>query len=240
MQSRRRHGPLVGLATFLFLVLTFNSAPSDPATPGPLPPPPSLDEVRALEELAEWVAGERNLTVLTPGTVSAALRDGHRGFELFRSYTGREARRSFVEGLPYGRQIAATADRHGVDSLLVAAVVQVESKFRPGAVSPRGALGLMQVLPETAARYGVVDPLEPVANLEAGTRYVRDLLEYYDGDLELTLAAYNAGPGNVRRFGGVPPFRETRRYVERVLGTYVSNHRRVWTASGAADEVLMR
>ena len=240
MQSRRRRGPLAGMATVLFLVLTFNSAPSDPATPGPMPPAPSLEEVLALEELAKWVAGDRNLTVLTPGDLSSALRDERRGFELFRSYTGREARRSFVEGLPYGRQMAATAERHGVDSLLVAAVVQVESRFRPGAVSPRGALGLMQVLPETAQLYGVADALDPLANLDAGTRYVRDLLEYYDGDLELTLAAYNAGPGNVTRFGGVPPFRETRRYVERVLGAYVDNHRRVWTTSGAADEVLIR
>jgi hypothetical protein len=239
MPSRRHRGAVLGAATLLFLIVTLSSTPSDPSTPGPQPPPPSIDEIHTLEELAAWVAGERNLIVFTPGDVASALRDGRQGFELFRSYTAREARRGFVEKLPYGRLIFGAAERHGVDSLLVAAVVEAESRFRPEAVSPKGALGLMQVTPDTGALYGVSDLLDPVVNLDVGTRYVRDLLEVYDGDLELALAAYNAGPGNVKRFGGVPPFAETRGYVERVLDRYVRHHRRVWDASGAADDVLL-
>jgi hypothetical protein len=240
MESRRHRAPVVCAATLLFLVVTFSSSPSDPSTPGPQPPAPRVEEIHALEELAGWVAGERNLIVFTPGDVASALRDGRRGFELFRSYTAHEARRGFVEKLPYGRLIFGAAERHGVDSLLVAAVVEAESGFRPEATSPKGALGLMQVMPATGELYGVVDLLDPVGNLEVGTRYVRDLLEVYDGDLELALAAYNAGPGNVKRFGGVPPFAETRGYVTRVLDRYVRHHRRVWDASGAADRVLLR
>jgi soluble lytic murein transglycosylase-like protein len=240
MPSSRHRAAVVCAATLLFLIVTLSSTPSDPSTPGPQPPPPSIEQIQTLEELAAWVAGERNLIVFTPGDVASALRDGRRGFELFRSYTAREARRGFVEKLPYGRLIFGAAERHGVDSLLVAAVVEAESRFRPEAVSPKGALGLMQVTPDTGALYGVTDLLDPVVNLDVGTRYVRDLLEVYDGDLELALAAYNAGPGNVKRFGGVPPFAETRGYVERVLDRYVRHHRRVWNASGAADQVLLR
>lgn len=240
MPRRRHRVPAVALATLLFLVVILRSTPSDPATPGPLPPPPPLEQIAALQELADWVAGERNLLLVTPGDLAAALRDSGRGFELFRSYTAHEARRGFVEALPYGRLIFRAADRHGVDSLLVAAVVEVESGFRPEAVSPRGALGLMQVLPATGELYGVSDLLDPFANLDVGSRYVHDLLDLYDGDLELALAAYNAGPGNVQRFDGVPPFAETRGYVERVLGRYVAHHRRVWDVTGAADEVLLR
>jgi hypothetical protein len=232
--------PVVCAATLLFLIVILSSSPSDTSTPGPQPPAPRVEEIHTLEELAGWVAGERNLMVITPGDVASALRDGRRGFELFRSYTAHEARRGFVEKLPYGRLIFGAAERHGVDSLLVAAVVEAESGFHPEAISPKGALGLMQVMPATGQVYGVVDLLDPVGNLEVGTRYVRDLLETYDGDLELALAAYNAGPGNVKRFGGVPPFAETRGYVERVLDRYVRHHRRVWNASGAADQVLMR
>ncbi|HUF78608.1 MAG TPA: lytic transglycosylase domain-containing protein [Thermoanaerobaculia bacterium] len=240
MSSRRHRASVVCAATLLFLVVTFISSPSDPATPGPQPPAPRVEEIHALEELAGWVAGERNLIVFTPGDVASALRDGRRGFELFRSYTAHEARRGFVEKLPYGRLIFGAAERHGVDSLLVAAVVEAESGFRSEATSPKGALGLMQVMPATGELYGVVDLMDPVGNLEVGTRYVRDLLEIYDGDLELALAAYNAGPGNVKRFGGMPPFAETRGYVTRVLDRYVRHHRRVWDASGAADQVLLR
>jgi soluble lytic murein transglycosylase-like protein len=230
----------MALATLLFLAVTLSSTPSDPSTPAAEAPAPAVEEIQTLEELAGWVAGERNLLLVTPGDLASALREGRRGFELFRSYTAREARRGFVEALPYGRLIFGAAERHGVDSLLVAAVVEAESGYRPEIVSPRGALGLMQVMPSTGELYGVADLLDPVANLEVGTHYVRDLLEIYDGDLELALAAYNAGPGNVQRFGGVPPFAETRGYVARVLDRYVQSHRRVWTASGAADQVLMR
>jgi hypothetical protein len=112
------------------------------------------------------------------------------------------------------------ARRHGVDPELVLAVVAVESAFRPNAVSPKGAQGLMQLMPRTAGSLGVEDPLDPAANLDGGTRYLGSLLTLYGGDLQRALAAYNAGTGAVARHGGVPPYRETRDYVRKVIRRY--------------------
>jgi soluble lytic murein transglycosylase-like protein len=110
---------------------------------------------------------------------------------------------------------------HGVDGALLHAVVFVESRYNPKAVSPRGAMGLMQLMPSTARRYGVVDAFDPLQNLDAGTRYLRDLLRLFDNDLELALAAYNAGEQAVLRHGKrIPPYGETRRYVPQVLQFY--------------------
>lgn len=114
----------------------------------------------------------------------------------------------------------AAAKRHGLDPALVLAVVSVESAFRPDAVSPKGAQGLMQLMPATAASLGVADPLDPEQNLDGGTRHLRELVALYGGDLTRALAAYNAGAGAVARHGGVPPFRETRDYVRKVLRLY--------------------
>lgn len=112
------------------------------------------------------------------------------------------------------------ARRHGLDPALVLAVVAVESGFQPGAVSPKGAQGLMQLMPATARELGVSDAFDAEQNLDGGARYLRALLEQHRGDLRLALAAYNAGPGAVKRHGGVPPYPETRRYVEKVLRRY--------------------
>jgi soluble lytic murein transglycosylase-like protein len=114
----------------------------------------------------------------------------------------------------------AAARRHGIDPELVRAVVEVESAFQPSAVSRKGAQGLMQLMPATARSLGVSDPLDPSANLDGGTRHLRSLLGRYGGDLPKALAAYNAGEGAVARHNGVPPYKETREYVDRVLRRY--------------------
>jgi soluble lytic murein transglycosylase-like protein len=119
------------------------------------------------------------------------------------------------ERTPYGELIDSIAARHEVDPRLVRAVVATESNFEARARSPRGALGLMQLMPATARHYRVGDPFDPASNLDAGVQHLRGLLSRYE--LRVALAAYNAGEGAVQRFGGIPPFAETRSYVDRIL-----------------------
>jgi soluble lytic murein transglycosylase-like protein len=120
----------------------------------------------------------------------------------------------------FAEAIDTVATRYGVDRRLVKAVVEVESGGNPRAVSPKGALGLMQLMPARAEALGVADAFDPRANLDGGVRHLRDLLARYDGNVRLALAAYNAGEDAVRVHGGVPPFRETQEYVRKVLALY--------------------
>ncbi len=117
----------------------------------------------------------------------------------------------------------------GLDPRLVETLIQVESGFDPQAISPRGAVGLMQLMPETAQIYGVRDPWDAVQNVKAGTAYLRDLLYHFGGDLGKALAAYNAGPGAVKKHGGVPPYPETQRYVRKILSLYPARKVKVTT-----------
>jgi len=122
---------------------------------------------------------------------------------------------------PFGAEIFSAAERHGLHPALIAAVVRAESAFDPRAVSRKGARGLMQLMPATARRFGLAaeEIHDPVKNLDAGARYLAWLLERFAGDLPRALAAYNAGEGTVDRYGGVPPFRETRDYLRRIYST---------------------
>lgn len=125
-------------------------------------------------------------------------------------------RKSFA----YEKLIEELSLRHGLDPSLVRAVVEVESNFDPLAVSPKGAMGLMQLMPSTARLFGVSNPFDPRENLEAGIRYLKALLERFNYELHLALAAYNAGPELVSTIGNIPPFAETRQYVKKVLERY--------------------
>jgi soluble lytic murein transglycosylase-like protein len=121
---------------------------------------------------------------------------------------------------PFGELIQTASQKYGVDPDLLFSVIAAESNFNSKAVSRRGARGLMQLLPATATRLGVKDIFDPAQNIDAGTRYLRDLMTRYQGNLVLTLAAYNAGPGAVQRYGRVPPFNETVSYVRAIRKTY--------------------
>jgi hypothetical protein len=120
----------------------------------------------------------------------------------------------------YEGLIQSIAKTHGVRPELVQAVIHVESGFNPAAVSGSGARGLMQIMPVHIRQHRVSDPFDPGQNIMAGTRYLSSLLKRYNGDLNLSLAAYNAGPGAVARYRGIPPYRETRQYVQKVLSLY--------------------
>jgi Transglycosylase SLT domain len=119
-------------------------------------------------------------------------------------------------GIRYANLIHAAALKHGVDEKLIAQVIAAESNYDSKAVSPKRALGLMQLLPTTAARYAVRNVFDPAQNIDGGTHYLKDLLAKYRGNLQLALAAYNAGPEMVDRYGGVPPFAETQNYVREI------------------------
>lgn len=231
---------VVGILAVVFLWL--DSAPTTPSVPTSVPEPPDLEEVAMLEELAAWLVGPaaqgRHLDTRVRHNLSELIRERPRRFQLFRAHLDDRAERAFLHELPYGEVIEETADRHRVDALLLAALVEAESSFLPGAVSPVGAVGLTQVMPATAQWLGARGDLtDPDSNLDVGARYLRQLLERFDGDVELALAAYNAGPANVRRYGGVPPFRETRGYVRKVLSIYAGHNWEVWETSTVGEPV---
>jgi soluble lytic murein transglycosylase-like protein len=146
-------------------------------------------------------AGKLRPAILLP-SVSVKVND-------FRAIPAQEA---------YDDLIKEAAAAYGVDENLIRAVMRAESAFNPLVVSPAGAQGLMQIMPQLAAEFGVTDPFDPRQNVMAGARYLRQLLDANRGNVRLTLASYNAGPGNVARYKGVPPFRETREYVKRITG----------------------
>ncbi len=184
-----------------------------------------------------FLAGVAVLAViLGPAVLQAEIyvyRDG-KGTLHFTNAPNRSGYRRFQMETPVGRAprwrapdpevirslnpiIEDAAGRHAVDTSLVKAVIHAESNFVPYAVSPKGALGLMQLMPATARRHGVWRAFDPRENVEGGVKHLRWLLNRYAGNVRLALAAYNAGEGAVDRYGGVPPYQETQEYLRRVL-----------------------
>jgi len=142
---------------------------------------------------------------------------------------------AYVRSYPFGEEILATADRHDLDPLLLLSVVEVESNFHPDAVSPKGAMGLMQVMPVHVEEG--LEPFDPVINLELGATFLSSLERRFDGDLGLAIGAYHAGAGAVERFDGIPPYASTRLYVERVLEVYRNHYRELVLPIAAAGPV---
>jgi hypothetical protein len=133
----------------------------------------------------------------------------------------------FAEEIPYGELIYQKSRKYNVDPALVAAVMEQESRFMPRARSQMGARGLMQLMPRTGRWMGARDLYDPEQNIDAGVRYIKYLNQRFNGDLNKTIAAYNGGEGNVMRYQGVPPFRETRQYVKKVLRNYDKHTRKL-------------
>jgi soluble lytic murein transglycosylase-like protein len=127
----------------------------------------------------------------------------------------------------YDHWIRAACRRHALDPALVKAVIHAESRFDPQAISPKGAVGLMQIDPITVRALGIKDPFNPQHNIDGGVRYLKELLDTFEGDKSLALAAYNAGPSQVYRHNGVPPFKDTKKYINQVFRylTYYQKNR---------------
>jgi soluble lytic murein transglycosylase-like protein len=126
-------------------------------------------------------------------------------------------RGSLLKDTAYASLITAAAEAHGVDPILVQALIQVESNYKPRARSSKGAMGLMQLMPSTAREYNVRNAYDPKANINAGVQKLKSLLEKWEGNIALALASYNAGEGAVMKFNGIPPYRETQKYVSKIL-----------------------
>jgi hypothetical protein len=221
------------LLNMLILGLCPKEAPSN-SIELPFSNGPNAEEIALFEELSAWVDPEESETPL-----GQIIREYPSSFEVFRHYHAEEDRYELLRTVPYGENIRRAAERYGLDGLLLASMVEVESSFNPEAVSFRGAIGLMQLMPATAGSISTEQLHDPEWNVDRGARYLQQLLNRFGGDLELALAAYNAGPGNVRRYGGIPPFRETQHYVQKVLSLYIGHHQAVWQDS-EAGELLAR
>lgn len=151
---------------------------------------------------------------------------------------GRSGNSTRVRGLDLNALVRRTAKQFDMEPELINAVIRQESAYDPYAVSHKGAKGLMQLMPAMARRFGVKDVFDPAENVQGGVKYLRQLLDRYDGDRRLALAAYNAGEGAVDRFGGVPPYRETQNYVERIVGPSESDAAAEAGALGSDEPVV--
>ena len=216
---------MVWSASASITLLFFSSTSSLPSVPVP-PSGFSLE----LDKVLDLRTGQQ---LASPSPVRAFSRNLDPVRLIKEGDQRRRATDLYLDSLPFGREIRGAAQRYELDSLLLASIVEAESSFRPDAVSEKGALGLMQLMP---LHFVPSDqPLDPAENLNLGARYLRNLRQRYGGDLQLALAAYHAGPGAIDRFGGLPPYRETQRYVGRVLRLYSEHQRDAGATSPRRD-----
>jgi soluble lytic murein transglycosylase-like protein len=173
--------------------------------------------VLTLRSGGEVTCNKDLITKIEPDEVPYVDPDAPKAAEPVTTPSSGDQDETSLDETPYGEIIAAASETYGVNPMLVRALIQVESKFRPTARSRKGAMGLMQLMPSTAREYNVRNPFEPKANIEAGIKHLKTLIDRFGSSIELGLAAYNAGPGAVEKFNGVPPYRETRNYVSRIL-----------------------
>ena len=191
-----------------------------------LPAPTKRSQTPARQSsLVFWSSTEHRWKPVPSANVRAARSAAEEVNHLLASTEGLAPAARPVRGRVFSQQeidaaIDQAASRHNVDPSLVRAVIKVESNFNPNAVSRKGAMGLMQLMPQTARLLNVSNPFDPEQNVDAGVRQLKQLMENYGGDVKLTLAAYNAGPGAVARSAGVPHYAETRQYVKRITQLY--------------------
>lgn len=178
--------------------------------------PSARGDATFAETLAQAQSGA---TPTRPSVAQAWTVASHLGASSVRS-TGSVPADAGNGPVPYRAEIAAAAQRHGIDPALLAAVVKTESNFDARATSHAGARGLTQLMDATARGLGVTDVYDPVQSLEGGANFLSQLLKQFGGDLSNAVAAYNAGPVAVKKYGGIPPYAETQRYVPRVLASY--------------------
>jgi soluble lytic murein transglycosylase-like protein len=174
--------------------------------------------------LVYWSASERRWKPVPSANVRAA-RSAAADVSQYLGHDSQEPVLNYNQGKSFTPEqvdaaIEKAAAEHNVDPNLVRAVIKVESNFNPNAVSRKGAMGLMQLMPQTARQLKVTNPFDPEQNVDAGVRHLKQLMESYGGDVKLSLAAYNAGQGSVTRSGGIPHFAETRNYVKRITNLY--------------------
>lgn len=191
------------------------------------PPAPAARPARGkLKLTARTAASGSQASAQTPAQTSRTLRSSEVSPAVSTAPALSMADASALDGFSTGdasidRFIVDSGTRNGVDPVLLYAIMHRESSFKRNALSPKGARGLMQLMPGTAARFGVTNIFDPRQNIEGGARYVRVLLDMFDGDVRLTLAGYNAGEGAVLKYGrNVPPYRETQEYVRRISERY--------------------
>ena len=186
-----------------------------------------VDQIRAMLAALQPVAAQPAPATAFASTLQAATATTASTGTAATAATGTAA------SVPFAAEIDAAAARHGLDPALLRGLIRQESGFDPNARSSAGAMGLCQLMPATAAGLGVTNPSDPVQNIEGGAKYLKQQLDRFGGDVAKALAAYNAGPGAVQRYGGVPPYPETQNYVQRVTA-YANEYRSQGAAAPAA------